>query len=133
MILEYYNTGVCRNLWVRLHVPVRSRVRSSTFQQSRYEQCQSVTILMGTRLYATPRSNTCFMGEEKRKKTKSLADLMLLYTFTCKMIKNELHVSARSLWGKKSMIVSKQVHVPARSLWGLKTEKIPKTNKQPTP
>ena len=25
---------------------------------------------MGTRLYATPRSNTCFMGEEKRKRNK---------------------------------------------------------------
>ena len=106
------------------HVPAKS-VRTVPVSNNTYGHAS-----LSMQLHVLTRA---LWGKKKEKKTKSLADLMLLYTFACKMIKNQLHVSTRSLWGKKRMIVSKQVHVPARSLWGLKTEKIPKTNKDTTP
>ena len=86
-----------RNLWVQVHVPVRSRVRASTFWDG--GQNFLFNFFCFTELAANSTFQHVLYGEQKNKKQ---ADLMLLHTFTWKIIMSHLHVLTRSLWGTKT-------------------------------
>ena len=85
------------------HVPAKS-VRTVPVSNNTYGHAS-----LSMQLHVLTRA---LWGKKKEKKTKSLADLMLLYTFACKMIKDQLHVPMRSLWGKKKQ---KRNTKPSRS------------------
>ena len=71
---------------------------------------------------ALPRHRAMFfLCSVAQKKIEKLANLMLPYTFACKMIKNQLHVLTRSLWGFRHQ--KNVLHVSARSLWVKKNTK----------
>ena len=117
-----------RNLWVQVHVPVRSRVRASTFWDG--GQNFLFNFFCFTELAANSTFQCVLYGEQRKEKTSSSQTII---HSTCKIIMSQLHVPIRSVWGTNKMIVLKQVHVLARSLSGLKAEKYKKWIKAAPP
>ena len=102
------------DLWGHCYVPVRSWVRSSTFRD--WGQNRPIKLLHAkSLLFISTCEDVSYGSSTKRKKRKKQADLMLLYTFTCKINIFHLHVRGRELWFFNTTIVLKQNHVQVRS------------------
>ena len=97
-------TFTCKTIIFHLHVPIRELW---VFNKGFYMQNQHLSI--------STFQHVSYGSWTKRKKRKKQADLMLLYTFTCKINIFHLHVRGRELWFFNTTIVLKQNHVRVRS------------------
>ena len=106
-----------RNLWVQVHVPVRSRVRASTFWDG--GQNFLFNFFCFTELAANSTFQRVLYGEQRNEKTSRSHTVIYFYMQN----HHEPTLCSNAFCMGNKQDDRKQVHVLASSLSGLKAEK----------